>query len=131
MEDTIRKSKSLSEYDKCSQLITNILQYKVEQFQLTAFINRELSLDSTFVREMTVTYLVKENYLLSEIFYSIIKKENKQQKILLYMQLKGMLMSPFMLKNEWNNQILDKQDAENFIRQYVTTINKWLMFLNA
>ncbi len=131
MEKTIQANKSLSDIEKCSLLITKILQYKVDQFQLTAFINRELSLDSTFVREMTVTYLAKENHLLSRIFYAAIHEENNRQKTFLYMQLKGMLMSPFMLKNEWNNQILVKSDAENFIRGYVKTINKWLLFLTS
>src|SRR5699024_3243515 len=97
--------------------------------QLTSFIHRELSLDSTFVREMTVTYLAKENYILSKLFYSILPKNILKQKTYLFMQLKGMIMSPYMLKHEWNNQMLDKQAYDNFINNYTQTIDQWLQFI--
>jgi len=102
---------------------------KTEHFQLTSFIHRELSLDSTFVREMTVTYLAKENHILSELFFSILDDKNRKQRSLLYLQFKGMVMSPYILKHEWNNQMLDQHAYENFINNYTKTINQWLEFI--
>ena len=117
------------EIEQLKQVVYAIIRYKTEHFQLTSFIYRELSLDSTFVREMTVTYLAKENHLLSEMFFRILDQNDKKEKAYLYMQFKGMLMSPYILKNEWNNQLIDQVDIENFTRNYVRTINQWLDFL--
>lgn len=112
------------------QVVHAMIRYKTEHFQLTSFINRELTLDSTFVREMTVTYLAKENHLLSELFFGILAESNRGQRAYLFMQLKGMLMSPYILKNEWNNQLFDQVDIDNFTRNYVRTISRWLDFLS-
>ena len=110
-------------------LIEAMIQYKTEHFQLTAFIHRELSLDSTFVREMSVTYLAKENYILTNHFSQILSPEQKRDKYYLFMQFKGMIMSPYIFGNEWNNQLFDQVDIDNFVRNYVQTINKWLEYV--
>lgn len=116
--------------EKMKSLIKAIVQYKTDHFQLTAFIHRELSLDSTFVREMSVTYLAKENHILTTLFSQILSTEQQRNKHYLYMQFKGMLMSPYIFRNEWNNQLLDQVDIDNFVRNYVRTVNKWLEYIN-
>jgi len=131
LEEEIQANKSLNNIDQLKKIIYAIITYKTEHFQLTSFIHRELSLDSTFVREMTVTYLAKENHILSELFYSVLHDENRRQRSFLYLQLKGMVMSPYILKHEWNNQMLDQQAYQNFIHTYSKTINQWLEFISA
>src|SRR5690625_1495428 len=131
LEEEIQANKSLNNIDQLKKIIYAIITYKTEHFQLTSFIHRELSLDSTFVREMTVTYLAKENHILSELFYSFLHDENRRQRSFLYLQLKGMVMSPYILKHEWNNQMLDQQAYQNFIHTYSKTINQWLEFISA
>lgn len=125
----IEELETEDEIQQLKQVVYAIIRYKTEHFQLTSFIYRELSLDSTFVREMTVTYLAKENHLLSEMFFQILHKNDQKQKAYLYMQFKGMLMSPYILKNEWNNQLIDQVDIENFTRNYVRSISQWILFL--
>lgn len=112
------------------KLIEAMIQYKTEHFQLTAFIHRELSLDSTFVREMSVTYLAKENHILTNLFSQILSSEKKRDKHYLFMQLKGMIMSPYIFRNEWNNRLFDQVDINNFVRNYGQTISKWLKYVN-
>lgn len=129
VNEEITNNEHIHPIEKLKKVIYAIIQYKTDYFQLTSFINRELSLDSTFVREMTVTYLAKENHVLSELFFPILSKENKKQRFYLYMQLKGMLMSPYMLKNEWNNQMVDQQSFRHFIKNYVKTIDQWIDFI--
>src|SRR5699024_8439845 len=70
------------------KLIEAMIQYKTEHFQLTAFIHRELSLDSTFVREMSVTYLAKENHILTNLFSQILPSEKKRNKQYFIMSIK-------------------------------------------
>ncbi|HLR70101.1 MAG TPA: forespore capture DNA-binding protein RefZ, partial [Pseudogracilibacillus sp.] len=129
LEEELESNHALGDVEKLKKIIHTIISYKTDHFQLTAFIQRELSLDSTFVREMTVTYLAKENHMLSKLFFSILPKKNYQQKSYLFMQLKGMIMSPYMLKHEWNHQLLDRQAYQSFIHQYTKTIDQWLQFI--
>src|SRR5699024_1426436 len=112
------------------KIIEAMIQYKTEHFQLTASIHRELALDSTFVREMSVTYLAKENHILTNLFSQMLSSEKKRDKHYLFMQLKGMIMSPYIFRNEWNNQLFDQVDINNFVRNYGQTISKWLKYVN-
>lgn len=129
MEQTIEKHKEDTDLNKCKILIHQILDFKMEYYQLTAFINRELSLDSTFVREVTVTYLAKENHVISTVFNKILHNKKHLQKTVLFMQLKGMLLSPFVLRHEWQSPLLDRQDRKNFVQQYIRPINEWIDFI--
>ncbi|MEI3606065.1 forespore capture DNA-binding protein RefZ [Pseudogracilibacillus sp. SE30717A] len=129
LEDVLESNRSLNEIEKLKKIINAVIEYKTDHFQLTSFIHRELSLDSTFVREMTVTYLAKENYIISTLFLTILSEQEKLQQPYLYMQLKGMIMSPFILQHEWKNQLLDTQARKNFIKMHTESINKWLQFV--
>lgn len=130
LEKELEESDDLNDIKKLKKMIHTIITYKTDYFQLTSFIHRELSLDSTFVREMTVTYLAKENHLLSRLFFSILDQNNMRQRFFLYMQLKGMILSPYILKHEWNNQMLDEHAYQNFINSYTETINQWIHFIS-
>lgn len=121
----------LGHAEKLKIMIEAILQYKSEHFKLTSFIQRELSLDSTFVREMTVTYLAKENHLLRTIFFPLLDKEDRVYRYHLFMQLKGMLLSPYLFKQEWYNQLVDPQAFRHFVQSYIETIHLWIDFLTA
>ncbi len=129
LEEEIESNESLENVEKLKKVINAIIHYKTEHFQLTSFIHRELSLDSTFVREMTVTYLAKENYILKTLFFSVLGERYKRRRNFLYMQLKGMLASPYILKHEWNTQLLDEHAFKNFVRNYTDSINQWLQFV--
>lgn len=130
METTLQNNKDADHLMKMKKVIFSMIDYKTEHFHLTSFINRELSLDSTFVREMTVTYLAKENHVLGELFNAILGSNLKRKRDYLFMQFKGMVMSPFILKNEWNNQLIDLQSRKNFIENYTDLIYKWLVYLS-
>lgn len=130
VEAALQANASYDKKQQLKQVIQTMMQYKTEHFRLTSFIHRELSLDSTFVREMAVTYLAKENHVLSDLFYQILGNDMKKQRTYLFIQFKGMLMSPYILNNEWNNQLHDQVDIDNFVRNYVSSINNWLDFLS-
>lgn len=133
VEETIEKTKSLIALDRLKSLIFTIIQYKQNNHQLTCFIHRELSLDSVFVREMTVTYLAKENHYISQSFYQALKEYNNKSgdRHLLLMQLKGMLITPYVMQNEWRNQLGGDYSDEMFVSRYVKVIGDWLDFIIA
>lgn len=130
METTIKESAGLSPLDQLKKLVHAIIQYKQNYHQLSCFIYRELSLDSIFVREMAVTYLAKENFHIRSALLAIFGGSGKVDldKEFLLMQLKGMLITPYVLQNEWKAQFIGKSSQQLFVRQYVKTIHQWLEF---
>jgi len=129
LEEELEYNSSLTTVKKMKKVIEVIIKYRTEHFQLTSFIHRELSLDSTFVREMSVTYLAKENHLISTLFFSILNSTQQKQRSYLYMQLKGMILTPFIIQHEWNIQLFDQYAYQNFINSYTQTIHQWIDFL--
>src|SRR5690606_19089055 len=59
LEETLYNAQQTEPLERLYELIFSIIQYKQENYQFTCFIQRELSMDSVFVREMVVTYLAK------------------------------------------------------------------------
>lgn len=112
--------------EQLEAMIREILQFKLEHDQLSAFIHRELSLDSTFVREMTVTYLAKETHLLTNLFFSVLSKANQRRRDILYMQLRGMLLSPFLIKHEQQNMWMDTTSRQHFLDIYSQSVLEWV-----
>lgn len=129
VEETLHNNKHLPALDQLKELIFAIIQYKYENHQFSYFIHRELSFDSIFVREIVVTYLAKENHLLSEAFLEAMQgKYHVNKRHFLFMQLKGMLMTPFMFHSETQYQMIGSYSAENFVKHYTEVINEWLDF---
>lgn len=128
LEKVIQQTASLSSLEKLKKMIFYIIQYKQDNLQLTCTIHRELSLDSVFVREMTVTYLAKENHFLGTPFYNILRKDVTDKEFL-FMQLKGMLITPYLLHNEWKYQVIGSHSHQIFVEKYSRKINSWLKFV--
>lgn len=131
MEEVIEQQESLSPIDNLKELITSIIQYKQSNHQFSCFIHRELTLDSIFVREMAVTYLAKENHFISNTFFDALKIPAKSDldRHFLLMQLKGMLITPYVLQNEWKDQVVGEYSHNIFAKKYIKTIHQWLDFI--
>lgn len=131
IKDTLHETKDESDFQKLQQVIYTIVHYKQSHYQLSCFIHRELSLDSMFVREMAVTYLAKENYLISNLLYNALNAYHQEEfdQHFLLMQLKGMLVTPYVLHNEWKHQVVGEFSHQYFIEKYVRSIHDWLEFI--
>jgi AcrR family transcriptional regulator len=131
IEHVLQEKESLPSLERLKSLIFSIIQYKQTHYQLSCFIYRELSLDSVFVREMAVTYLAKENHYVSKLFFNVLqthRKRNHDRQYLL-LQLKGMLVTPYVLHNEWKDQVVGEYAHHQFVKNYVLTIHQWLDFI--
>lgn len=131
IEISLNENKSLLPLDQLKKLVGVIIQYKQQHHQLSCFIQREISLDSVFVREMTVTYLAKEDYLISNTFYAIFsgKRRMKLENQFLLMQMKGMLVTPYLMQPELKNKIVGNHSHEQFVKNYTQTIANWLDYI--
>ncbi|GGA82272.1 forespore capture DNA-binding protein RefZ [Ornithinibacillus halotolerans] len=133
IESTLEESNDITPLEKIKKLIHQIIHYKHSNLQLSCFIHRELSMDSVFVREMAVTYLAKENFIIGNLFSELFKDKQKKRKTMdkqfLLMQLKGMLVTPYILHNEWKEQVIGEYSHALFVKQYVRTIHNWLDYI--
>lgn len=128
LERVINDQQESFSTDRIFEVIEEIIQYKYENFQFTCFIQRELSLDNVFIREMFSTYVAKERYLMKEMVDPIAKDMNLKgpAKDALHIQLKSLLNGPFMYANDWQKDYTWNQSSDSFIKAYIQTFKKWL-----
>lgn len=131
IEQVLEQEASLPALERLKSMIFTIIQYKQSHHQFSCFIYRELSLDSVFVREMAVTYLAKENHYVSNTFFDALKTHRKStnERQYLLLQLKGMLMTPYVLHKEWKDHVIGEYAHRQFVKNYVKTIHEWLDFI--
>lgn len=131
LEDLIDVYNSNQSIESFFQLIEEIIHYKYDRFQFTCFIQRELSLDNMFIREIFSTYVAKEKYLFEKITETLSEyvSLNDIQKEMFYIQLKSLLNGPFIYANDWQNSYQWDRSEKHFIKSYVTTLEK-LLFPN-
>lgn len=110
------------------RLIEAIIQYKLTRNQFSAFIQRELMLDSIFVRELAVTYLAKETHLLKQAFRDYLEMHGIRERegVYLYMQLSGMLAAPFTMSKEMKGVLVTEESRAYFCSMYTSSIHHWL-----
>ncbi|WP_394218022.1 forespore capture DNA-binding protein RefZ [Halobacillus trueperi] len=109
---------------RLNELVKKILHYKQLNYQLSCLLNRELTLNTTFAREMLVTYLAKENHLLTQILFdknSHIDVTFKEKLCLL--QLKGLLNAPFMMPHEFKEPFITDASLNHFVEMYSGLMN--------
>lgn len=130
IEETLEQTTSTAPLERLKKIIHTIIHYKQANHQFTCFIHRELTLDSIFVREMTVTYLAKEHFLIRAAFYEAMEREEKlDEEPFLLLQLKGMLITPYVLQHEWKNKVIGTYSHKQFANKYAETIYLWLDYV--
>ncbi|WP_054754347.1 TetR family transcriptional regulator [Piscibacillus salipiscarius] len=63
LEHITQDEQALTDFNVLFKAIEEIIHYKYERFQFSCLIQRELSLDNMFIRELFSTYVAKEKYL--------------------------------------------------------------------
>ncbi|ASB87907.1 forespore capture DNA-binding protein RefZ [Bacillus sonorensis] len=113
------------------QLIFDILSYQHEHRQLTRFVYREVTIDSTLIREVMSTYLTKEKYIL----HLIIEKGKEDGEFSHFplshfmIQLKSLLTMPY-LQPQYISEVLYLQPHEPyFYRAYYQEVKTWITSL--
>ncbi|HEY4602265.1 MAG TPA: forespore capture DNA-binding protein RefZ [Cerasibacillus sp.] len=131
LEKVYEQTATSSPIDRLKKIIASILHFKQDNEELTCFISREMAFDSTFVREIVVTYLAKENYLIKEAFFPVLqlKQKNPREQHFLFMQLIGMLSTPYLVHPDLKQHTIGYIGSEHFVKYYLKTINRWLDWL--
>ncbi|WP_042459731.1 forespore capture DNA-binding protein RefZ [Neobacillus dielmonensis] len=110
------------------RIAADLLHFQCKNNQLATFVYREMSMDSQISREIMSTYSIKEKYYLQQIFERGFEwKEFRPHSIpYLIVQIKGLLMMPFMNTN-YMREVLYVFPSERFFEQkYLKDILLWI-----
>lgn len=114
---------------ECLKRVTaKLISYQCENIHLASLVYREMSMDSQVVREIMSTYNLKEKYYFSKIIeIGFQRKEFRPHSIpYLIIQLKGLLMMPFM-NAHYIREVLYIFPNERFFEQkYINELNRWI-----
>ncbi|WP_173915830.1 forespore capture DNA-binding protein RefZ [Halobacillus sp. Marseille-Q1614] len=106
-------------------LIKGILHYKQVNYQLSCLVYRELSLNTVFAKEMLVTYLAKENHLLSHLLFQKNSKRDLTYRENLYLlQFKGLINVPYMMPQELSEAHMSEESVHHFVNLYAELMIK-------
>ena len=76
IEMSFEQREYLSAKDVMVQMVRGILRYQFENRELTCFFYRELSLDTTLIREVMTVYFSKERYYIEQMIRQGQMKKN-------------------------------------------------------
>lgn len=128
VERTVEQRNFLSAKEVLFQMVRNILQYQFERRELTRFFYRELSLDSTLIREIMTIYFSKERYYIEQLIrQGQEKKEFQNVSFTMFMtQLKGMISMPYLYP-QYISEVLHSFPSEIFfIEMYIKEVEQWM-----
>ncbi|MBT2574087.1 forespore capture DNA-binding protein RefZ [Bacillus sp. ISL-51] len=114
--------------ERILRVIFDILSYQHDNRQLTRFVYREVTIDSTLIREIMSTYLMKEKYILQLM---IEDGQKRHERLTLpvphfILQLKSLLMMPY-LQPQYITEVLYMQPHEPyFYKRYFEEVTIWI-----
>ncbi|MGM7702346.1 forespore capture DNA-binding protein RefZ [Pseudalkalibacillus sp. Hm43] len=128
LEDAYEKLEKDSARSCLNKLIEEVIIYQQGRSQAARLVHREISIDTTLVREIMTTYLMKEKYYYNAIFDKGIKqKEFKSvSKNMVIMQLRSMLFMPFLYPQYIREIYQFSVNDRYFTTKYMNTIQNWV-----
>ncbi|MFD2639837.1 forespore capture DNA-binding protein RefZ [Piscibacillus salipiscarius] len=127
LEHITQDEQALTDFNVLFKAIEEIIHYKYERFQFSCLIQRELSLDNMFIRELFSTYVAKEKYLFKKMLKGFSEEWGFKalEQDILYIQLKSLINGPFVYAHDWQDHYQWDQSGEMFIKKYMETFKKW------
>jgi AcrR family transcriptional regulator len=115
--------------DRLVHVMKFIFDYLFECHQMTRFIYRELTIDSTLVREVMTLYLSQEKYYYLSIIEEGIKRgELKEMDLEIWvLQLLNVLYMPFLQPQVIREVHYIEPLSEEFKERYFAQIKHWIL----
>ncbi|MDQ0208138.1 forespore capture DNA-binding protein RefZ [Alkalicoccobacillus murimartini] len=123
-----KQSDEESSYDSLIDLVRALINYQRSQHQLARMVHREMSFDSTLVREVMATYLQKEKHELSRLVKQGMASGQfrKQPVDFVIIQLRSMITLPFMSPQYlWELFQLSPKESY-FTDRYMDHLKQWI-----
>ncbi|WP_307325778.1 forespore capture DNA-binding protein RefZ [Evansella vedderi] len=122
------ENKEDTAYDCLLNAIWDVMVYQQNKHHLARFVHREITLDTTLVRELMTTYLAKEKHLFQTILQLGYEKGEMHTLPSEYfvLQLRGMLTLPF-LHPQYIREVYHLMPHENnFLDEYFSELANWV-----
>lgn len=114
---------------ECLQgMVAAVLNYQHENRTIARLVYREISLDTTFIREVMTTYLAKEKYYLKTVLEKGMESREFQKvnASFIIIQLKALLSMPY-LHPQYLTEVLYIMPQETyFLEQYTGELTAWI-----
>lgn len=114
---------------ECLQgMVSAVLNYQHENRTIARLVYREISLDTTFIREVMTTYLTKEKYYLKTVLEKGMEDREfrKVNPSFIIIQLKALLSMPY-LHPQYLTEVLYIMPQETyFLEQYNGELTTWI-----
>ena len=114
---------------ECLQgMVAAVLNYQHENRTIARLVYREISLDTTFIREVMTTYLAKEKYYLKTVLEKGMESREfrKVNASFIIIQLKALLSMPY-LHPQYLTEVLYIMPQETyFLEQYTGELTAWI-----
>ena len=128
IEDKFQKHEFLLAKDVLFEMVNDLLQYQFQNRQLARFFYRELSLDSTLIREVMTIYFSKEKYYIEQVLKrgEETGEFHKVSFTMFMTRLKGMMSMPFLYP-QYISEVLHAFPSEDFfMKMYIKDVGEWL-----
>lgn len=128
IEDNFQKHEFLSAKDVLFEMVSELFRYQFNHRELTRFFYRELSLDSTLIREIMTIYFSKEKYYIEQVLKrgEVTGEFNKVFFTMFLTKLKGMMNMPFLYP-QYISEVLHAFPSEPFFMEmYIKEVQEWL-----
>ncbi|GAA0380091.1 forespore capture DNA-binding protein RefZ [Bacillus horti] len=125
------KNELLTPMDKLIQIMQTAFDYLFEQYKMTRFIYRELTLDSTLIREVMTIYLNKEKYYYANILEEIqeIEEGPAFDVEMMVLQLTNALYMPFLQPQAIREVYHIEPTGEEFKKRYFLQLKLYIQTL--
>lgn len=109
-------------------VVESLLKYQQQNHHLARFVHREVTLDSTLVRELMMTYFMKEKHYLKGIIETGVKHKEFRQvsSDLAAIQIRALLIMPYS-QPMYIREVYHLTPHENyFVKKYLKQVENWL-----
>ncbi|MDZ5605759.1 forespore capture DNA-binding protein RefZ [Bacillus pseudomycoides] len=128
IERSFEQREYLPAKEVMNHIVRGILRYQFEHRELTRFFYRELSIDTTLIREVMTVYFSKERYYIEQIIkQGQVQQEFQKVSFTMFMtQLKGMINMPYLYP-QYISEVLHSFPSETFfLEMYTKEVEQWM-----
>lgn len=103
--------------DALIKIAEHLLSYQQEHYYLARFVHREITMDTMLIRELMVTYLMKEKYLLNRLIEKGVRTEElrKMPVDLAVIHFRELIILPF-LQPQYVREVFGLKPDERYFR---------------
>jgi AcrR family transcriptional regulator len=109
-------------------VVGNLLKYQQQNQQLARFVHREVTVDSTLVRELMMTYFMKEKHYLKGIIETGMKRGEFRQisSDFVAIQIRALVTMPYS-QPQYIREVYHLQPQDDyFVEKYGQYVENWL-----